>query len=154
MGAKTMKAEAETPSDLNIPDNYVQHTLQNTKPKPPITLSNLYKELNYLTCSILILNPIFGLIGASRTSLQWQTAVWAVIYYFVTGLGMFFQYAFIRLVSDMLFRHYCRVSSSLGSSLLQREQASRILARHGRRWFGSRFHQVVVSRSPCSPSLH
>jgi len=89
MGAQAAKPDPDTPSDLNIPDNYVAQTLQNTKPLPPITLRNLHKELNYLTCALLLLNPILGLVGASRTSLQWQTAVWAVIYYFITGLGTF-----------------------------------------------------------------
>jgi stearoyl-CoA desaturase (delta-9 desaturase) len=28
------------PADMNIPDNYVQHTLETTKPLPPVTLQN------------------------------------------------------------------------------------------------------------------
>jgi hypothetical protein len=43
--------EAELPADLNIPDNYVDYTLKNTKPLPPVTWDNWWKELNYLiTC--------------------------------------------------------------------------------------------------------
>lgn len=93
MGAKTIKpgeAAEPIPSDLNIPDNYVQHTLRTVEPLPPITLSNVFQELNRLTASLLILSPLIGLYGAYKTPLCWQTGVWAVMYYFITGLGMSF----------------------------------------------------------------
>jgi len=119
MGAQAAKPDPDTPSDLNIPDNYVAQTLQNTKPLPSITLRNLHKELNYLTCALLLLNPILGLVGASRTSLQWKTAVWAVIYYFITGLGTFLLFSLHKLVSNISYRDHSRIPSSMGTSLLQ-----------------------------------
>lgn len=82
------KVDDPLPVDLNIPDNYVQHTLKNTKPRPPITLNNLLGELNYLTCSILIGTPLLGIIGACYTPLQWKTFVFSIVYYFFTGLGI------------------------------------------------------------------
>jgi len=79
--------EAELPADINIPDNYVDYTLKNTKPLPPVTLNNFWKELNYLSLAVLIITPSIALYGAYTTKLRWETAAFAVFYYFVTGLG-------------------------------------------------------------------
>jgi stearoyl-CoA desaturase (Delta-9 desaturase) len=54
----------------------------------PWTLSNWHKHLNWLHVYILIGVPILGLYGAFTTPVQTKTAVWAVIYYFMTGLGI------------------------------------------------------------------
>lgn len=72
---------------MNIPDNYVAWTLKNQKPLPPITWDNWWKELNYLSLSILTITPMIALWGAFRVHLRWETAVWSVIYYYMTGLG-------------------------------------------------------------------
>jgi stearoyl-CoA desaturase (Delta-9 desaturase) len=79
--------QAEIPADLNIPDNYVDYTLKNTKPLPPITWNNWWKELNYLSLAILTIAPAISLYGALTTKLRWETAIFAIFYYFVTGLG-------------------------------------------------------------------
>ena len=79
--------EAELPADLNIPDNYVDYTLKNTKPLPPVTRNNFLKELNYLSLAILTITPSVALYGAFTTILRWETAVFAVFYYFITGFG-------------------------------------------------------------------
>jgi len=78
----------ETPIDADIPDNYVSYTLKNTKPLPPVTWSNLLNEINWLSTAILIVPPLVGLIGASYVKLRWETLVWSVLYYFLTGLGI------------------------------------------------------------------
>jgi len=44
--------------------------------------------LNWLNVGIITLTPLFGLYGAYTTSLKWQTAVFSVFYYFLTGLGI------------------------------------------------------------------
>jgi len=79
--------QAELPADLNIPDNYVDYTLKNTKPLPPVTWDNLLKNLNYLSLAILTITPSIALYGAFTTNLRWKTAAFAIFYYFVTGLG-------------------------------------------------------------------
>ena len=79
--------EAEIPADLNIPDNYVDYTLKNTRPLPPVTWNNWWKELNYLSLAILTIAPSISLYGAYTTKLRWETAIFAIFYYFVTGLG-------------------------------------------------------------------
>lgn len=80
-------AKEEEPADMNIPDNYVAWTLKTQKPLPPVTLNNWWKELNYLSLSILTIVPTIAIIGACYVKLRWETAVWSVLYYFVTGLG-------------------------------------------------------------------
>ena len=54
----------------------------------PWTLSNWHKHLNWLHVSILVGVPLLGLYGWFTTQLQTKTLVWAVIYYFMTGLGI------------------------------------------------------------------
>jgi stearoyl-CoA desaturase (delta-9 desaturase) len=76
------------PADIDIPNNYVSHTLKTQKALPPLTWDNWYRELNWLNVGILILSPIFGLFGAYHTKLRWETALFSVFYYFVTGLGI------------------------------------------------------------------
>lgn len=54
----------------------------------PITRSNWYKHVNWLNTFFIIGVPLMGMIGAYFTPLYWQTAVFAYIYYFNTGLGI------------------------------------------------------------------
>ena len=86
LGAKELKEE--TPADLNIPDNYVAHTLRTTKPRPPVTWENWYNELNYLSLAILTITPAIAFSGLYFVKLRWETAAFAIFYYFVTGLGI------------------------------------------------------------------
>ena len=83
----TTKSAGDVPIDLDIPDNYVAHTLKTQKPLPPVTWANWYKELNYLSFTILTVTPVIGIIGAMFTPLRWQTFLFAIFYYYVTGLG-------------------------------------------------------------------
>jgi len=87
MSALKSKGEEE-PSDANIPDNYVSYTLKHQKALPPISWDNWWQELNLLHAAILGLTPIMGIVGAFVVRLRWETAVWSVMYYFMTGLGI------------------------------------------------------------------
>ncbi|EIW77198.1 delta 9-fatty acid desaturase protein [Coniophora puteana RWD-64-598 SS2] len=87
MSAPKSKGEEE-PSDANIPDNYVSYTLKHQKALDPISWDNWWQELNLLHAAILGLTPIMGIIGAFVVRLRWETAVWSVVYYFMTGLGI------------------------------------------------------------------
>ena len=73
----------------SIPDNYVSYTLKHQEALPPITWKNWYKELHWLQVFILVVPPIIGVIGARNTPLQWNTAVWFIVYSFLTGIGKF-----------------------------------------------------------------
>ena len=75
------------PIDLNIPDNYVSHTLKNTKPLPPVTFQNLLENINYLSLTILTVTPLLAIIGLFTIPVQKKTFWFSVFYYYVTGLG-------------------------------------------------------------------
>ncbi len=54
----------------------------------PITKSNWYKHVNWLNVTLIVGLPIYGLIAAYWTPLQVKTGVFALAYYFMTGLGI------------------------------------------------------------------
>lgn len=54
----------------------------------PMTRKNWYKHVNWLNVTLIVLVPVYGLIQALWTPLRWQTATWAILYYFATGLGI------------------------------------------------------------------
>ncbi|KAM0753685.1 putative stearoyl-CoA 9-desaturase [Meredithblackwellia eburnea MCA 4105] len=69
-------------------DNYVRKVLAKERPLPPITLKNWYKEINVISTLALTIVPALAFYGALTTKVQLKTAIWAVVYYFYTGLGI------------------------------------------------------------------
>lgn len=114
---------SEVPADLNIPDNYVDHTLKTTKPLPPVTWNNWWKELNYLSLAILTISPSIALYGAFTTKARWDTVIFATFYYFVTGLGQP-TYRHVNFCvwysSFFYYRHHGRIPPLVGPPLIQR----------------------------------
>lgn len=53
-----------------------------------MTMRNWYKHINWLNITLVIGVPIYGLIQAYWVPLHYKTAIWAVVYYFMTGLGI------------------------------------------------------------------
>ena len=54
----------------------------------PMTKANWYKHVNWLNVTLIVGVPLYGLIQAWWTPLQWKTTLFAVAYYFATGLGI------------------------------------------------------------------
>ncbi|GAA5980587.1 hypothetical protein JCM5350_004357 [Sporobolomyces pararoseus] len=83
-------SEGETTAvdDVSPDDNYVRKVLAKERPLPPITLKNLHKNINVISTLALTVVPILSIYGALTTEVKWQTALWAVLYYFYTGLGI------------------------------------------------------------------
>jgi stearoyl-CoA desaturase (delta-9 desaturase) len=54
----------------------------------PITSQNWYKHVNWLNVTLILGIPMYGCIQALWVPLQLKTAVWAITYYFITGLGI------------------------------------------------------------------
>jgi stearoyl-CoA desaturase (delta-9 desaturase) len=54
----------------------------------PMTWSNLYKHIDWLNTTFIIIVPLLGFISAYWVPLQLYTAIFSVIYYFSTGLGI------------------------------------------------------------------
>ena len=116
-------------------ENYVTQTLKNQKILPPLGRDNWYKELVWLNVGILCLTPVIGLVGAYYTKLRWQTAVFGVFYYFLTGLGekLFKRTLNVLFTPHLIFsRRHCRISSPMGSPLLQCLETVAVFPRIGR----------------------
>lgn len=54
----------------------------------PITWGNWYKHVNWLNVTFIIGVPLAGCVAAYWTPLHLYTAIFSVIYYFNTGLGI------------------------------------------------------------------
>jgi hypothetical protein len=54
----------------------------------PMTKSNWWKHVNWLNVTLIVGIPIYGCVQAIWTPLRLNTAIFAVIYYFWTGLGI------------------------------------------------------------------
>ena|ERR1700761_990278 len=54
----------------------------------PMTWGNWYKHIDWLNTTFTVLVPCIGLVGTYWVPLQWKTLLFAVIYYFNTGLGI------------------------------------------------------------------
>lgn len=53
-----------------------------------MTRQNWHKHVNWLNVVLILGVPLSGCIQAFWVPLQLKTAIWAVIYYFFTGLGI------------------------------------------------------------------
>jgi len=84
----TKMEEIVARSDVDIPDNYVEHTIRTVKPLPPLSWSNFHTELNWLNVAIICVMPVLGLLAACYTPLLWKTFFFSIFYYFVTGMGI------------------------------------------------------------------
>ncbi|CCX04788.1 Similar to Acyl-CoA desaturase; acc. no. Q12618 [Pyronema omphalodes CBS 100304] len=54
----------------------------------PITMKNWWRHLNLLNIYLIVIIPILGLWAAWYTPLHKYTLIWAVLYYFNTGMGI------------------------------------------------------------------
>lgn len=76
-----------TPAEVEVEDNYVTRTLKNQPMLPPLDRHNWYKEMVWLNVGIIFVTPVVGLVGAYYTELRWETALFSIFYYFLTGMG-------------------------------------------------------------------
>jgi len=93
----TNNVNAYIPTDINIHvASYNLHQLSeniqqryseaNTTVKDTIT--HYAKRINWLNVAILFGTPAISIYGIFTTELRWQTALFTVVYYFYTGLGI------------------------------------------------------------------
>lgn len=54
----------------------------------PMTWGNWYKHVNWLNTTFIIFIPMLGFISSYWVPLKLYTAIFSVIYYFNTGLGI------------------------------------------------------------------
>jgi len=84
----TKKDSLAQPEEPDMPDDYVTRTLAREPALPPIEWKNLLSEIQWVSAIVLTTTPLLAIYGMCTTSLNWKTGVWAVIYYFMTGLGI------------------------------------------------------------------
>lgn len=78
MGAEASKkssSKASAPTKVHIADQEISWT-------------NWYHHVNWLNVTLIIVIPMIGLYYSIYTPLYRKTAIWAVMYYFATGLGI------------------------------------------------------------------
>jgi stearoyl-CoA desaturase (delta-9 desaturase) len=105
----TKMDELTSRSDMDVPDNYVEHTIRTVKPLPPLSWSNFHTELNWLNVAIICVMPVLGLLAACYTPLCWKTFFFSVFYYFRHRDG-----------------HHRWLPSTLGSPVIQRQSPTPI----------------------------
>lgn len=126
-------ADASRPQKVHIADT-------------AITRQNWYKHVNWLNVTLIIGVPVYGCIQALWVPLQLKTAIWAVIYYFFTGLGITAGEHHLSHRPRIKTNHFChRIPSSLGALCLLRSSSPAYLARRCGRWCRRRFHPLVGS---------
>lgn len=106
------------PAPAEVPDNYVAWTLRNTKERPPITMKNILNELNYISLAVLTITPSIAIWGAFHVQLQWRTAAFAVLYYFITGLGITAGMFSFKGKTQFIAHWDIRLPSFVGTSLV------------------------------------
>ena len=77
------QAKASEPNRNRHYDPKKQHITET-----PLTRANWYKHVNWLNVFLIVGIPLYGCVQALWTPLMWQTALFAVAYYFMTGLGI------------------------------------------------------------------
>ena len=119
-----------------------------------LTRKNWYKHVNWLNVVLIVGIPLYGLVQAWWVPLQWKTAVWAVAYYFMTGLGI--TAGMIPAISCSPFSILTtrRLSSTLGTHVLLRYRTPSYLLGCCWRWSGRRIGEMVGERPSCSSPLH
>lgn len=66
-----------TPSDADIPDNYVSHTIQKQKYLPPVTWKNLIWNIQWISFLALTITPAVTIYGLFTVPYNRNTAIWA-----------------------------------------------------------------------------
>jgi stearoyl-CoA desaturase (delta-9 desaturase) len=90
-------ASASSPSANTVDDGTKDYTpLRSTRydlRKPhiadtPMTWRNWYQHINWLNTALIVIIPFTGLIYSYWVPIYTPTAIFSVIYYFNTGLGI------------------------------------------------------------------
>ncbi|AEO66985.1 767ff969-1030-495c-8f3a-8f34f4ba314a [Thermothielavioides terrestris] len=97
MASSSSSSSSAVPQAEAFPDGTTDHIPLRKKAydirKPhiteqPITWSNWYQHVNWLNTTFILIIPLVGMIASYWVPLQPKTAIFAVVYYFYSGLGI------------------------------------------------------------------
>ena len=54
----------------------------------PLTLHNWHRHVNWVNTTLIVTVPFLGFVAAFDIQIQVPTAIWAIMFYFWTGLGI------------------------------------------------------------------
>ncbi|KAG9308642.1 delta 9-fatty acid desaturase protein [Chiua virens] len=69
-------------------EGYVSSVFRREKVRSPITWSNWWKEVQWARFSLVVIMPPLATVYAYFTPLQWETAMWTIIFYVMSGMGI------------------------------------------------------------------
>lgn len=120
----------------------------------PISWKNWYQHVNWLSVFFIIIVPLMGLVAASLYPLQRATAIFAVVYYFNTGLGITAGTYCDSLPAEVNIDHFIRIPPPVGSFIIQGLDPLEDIPRSRWRRRSPGFHPMVVQRPSCASSLY
>lgn len=77
----------------NKNDSSIMHLQTDPLPKPhiadtPMTWKNWHQHVSWLSFWFVLVMPLYGFIQAFWVPLHLETVIWAIAYYFITGLAI------------------------------------------------------------------
>jgi stearoyl-CoA desaturase (delta-9 desaturase) len=85
--AKQADCKAEIAGDATVNNEQTYPKKAHIRDQP-ITLGNWYKHVNWFQSILLTITPMIAIYGLYSTPITYKTAIWTVIYYYFTGLGI------------------------------------------------------------------
>lgn len=119
----------------------------------PITMSNWYRHVSWVNVIFVAGIPLTGLFVAFSTPLLWKTAVWAFLYYFMTGLGITAGAA-IYLIFVSTKANESRLSQTMVSHVIFCHTSSSDLSCCRGRRSRPRLYSLVVPQPSCTSPIY
>ena len=90
--AEVVPAVPKAGNDAEEFKDYVSFLLAQEEPRPPITWSNWWSEIYWgQGVALMIVMPLCTFVAAYHTPLCTNTAIWTLVYYFISGIGECFE---------------------------------------------------------------
>ena len=84
----SVRVLSDEPSGNGGSESYVSYVLRHEKVRPDVTWSNWWREAQWGRFTLIMIMPPLAAISACFTPLQRETAIWSVMFYVMSGMGM------------------------------------------------------------------
>ncbi|KAL4402231.1 stearoyl-CoA 9-desaturase [Malassezia pachydermatis] len=81
-------SDISSDGESTVRNSFVQRTLASQKVLPPFRWSNILNELQWISFLVLTITPALAIYGLFTVHIQRNTLIWAIVYYYMTGLGI------------------------------------------------------------------